>query len=226
MNTVQPLAIPSTLLCPTLHTVAAVMIALTLLSSAARPQTETPEAGTTRQEILHMVHDVQTRYGADAVMIEGNLLQQAIRSGSILEAVVSVGGLEQRNGKQFLAFKLDTGIIYNDRALSDAARPGRAWTDIVEATLRKFQTMRVPADGIAVTVGYAHKAYADEADLRAHLHDDHGELETAIFYLLLSDVAELIAERITAQQCVDRSTVLINGSPTRIVLDAPTPGDH
>jgi hypothetical protein len=200
-----------------------IIVILGLLASPSRSQTETPEAGSTRQEILRSLQDLQRKYGVDAVMIEGNLLQHAIRGGSILEAAVSIAGIEEHDGKRFLAFKVDTGIIYNDRAVSAPARPARAWTDIAETTLRKLRTMHIPADGIVLTLGYTHKPYADEADLRAHLKDGPGDPEAAVFYLLAADVAELAAERITGQQLVDRSTVLVNGQTSRIILDVPTP---
>ena len=176
-----------------------------------------------RKEILNSLHDVQRQYGKDAVMMEGQLLGQAIRSGSIVDAVISIPGVEERDGRRYLAFKLDTGIIYNDRELTAAARPLRLWTDIVEPSLRQFQTLNLPADGVAFIVAYAHKGYADEADLRAHLHESYGEPESVSFYVLSSDVTELTASRITGQQLIDRATVLFNGSPTHLVLEAPGP---
>jgi hypothetical protein len=181
------------------------------------------ESSSTRAEIMRALHDVQSQYGADAVMLEGHLLAHAIQGGSILEAVVSVPGVEDRNGKKFLAFKVETGIIYNDRETDASARTARVWRDIAEATLRKFHTVTVPADGIALIVGYSHKSYVDEADLRARLSEGHGDPEVTAFYLLLSDMAELAADRITAQQLVDRSTVLLNGRTVRLAIDAPTP---
>lgn len=189
---------------------------------AARAQDDGPAS--TREEILHNLQDVRQKYGSDAVMLEGHLLGQAVRGGSVMEAAISIPGIEERAGKRFLAFKLETGIIYNDRVLSAAARPARAWTDIVETTLRRFQTVSVPADGIALLLGWSHKDYADEADVRAHLREDHGQVEAAAFYLLLPDVAELIARRISAQELIDRSTVLVNGAPTRLILEGiPSP---
>jgi hypothetical protein len=192
--------------------------------AAARTEEEAAEAANTHKEIAQALQNIQRKYGADAVMLEGHLLGHAVRGGSILEATVAVAGVEERDGKRFLAFKLETGIIYNDREIDAAKRPVRVWTDVVEATLRKFRTMSVPADGIAVTLGYNHKPYGDEADLRAHLHESHGQAEAAAFYLLLSDVTELIAQRINGQQLIDRSVVLVDGAPTKIILNpAPTP---
>lgn len=198
------------------------VLPLTVSAQEPRPA-ETPEGPSPHEEITHTLKDVQRKYGSDAVMLEGHLLGHAVRTGSVGEAAVSVGGFEERDGKRFLTFKLDTGIIYNDREVSAAARPALVWSEIVEASLRKFRTLTVPADGVALTLGYAHRPYADEAELRAHLRDQPGDPEAAVFYLLVSDVSELIADRITGQQLVERSTAFLNGAPAHIVLAAPTP---
>jgi hypothetical protein len=207
--------------------VLAAVVAAVVVTSGARAQQwkPTPEGDQSgiRKEILSALKDVQRQYGKDAVMMEGQLLGQAIRSGSIVDAVISIPGIEEREGRRYLVFKLETGIIYNDRELTTAARPIRLWTDVVEPSLRKFQALNLPADGVGLIVAYTHKEYADEADLRAHLHESSGEPESVTFYVLSSDVAELTANRITAQQAIDRATVLVNGAPTHLVLEAPTP---
>ena len=198
--------------------------ARTTADSTAATPTASEEVIKTRQEILRTLQDVQRKYGRDAVLIEGHLLGLAIQAGSILEAAISVPGVEERSGKRFLTFKLDTGIIYNDRELTRPGRAARAWRDIVESSLRKFRSLTVQADGLALLVGYTHKEYVDDADLRARLTEGHGESEAAAFYLLIEDVAELLADRITGQQLIDRSTVLIDGSPARIVVNPPEAG--
>jgi hypothetical protein len=187
-----------------------------------KPHLDEEQSGI-RKEILASLHDVQRKYGKDAVMMEGQLLGQVIRSGSIVDAVISIPGVEEHGGRRYVAFKVETGIIYNDHELIAAARPVRVWADIVEPSLRKFKTLDLPADGVALLFAYTHKEYADEADLRAHLHESPGDAESVAFYVLSSDVTELTAERITGQQFIDRATVLVNGSPTRLVLEAPTP---
>ena len=176
-----------------------------------------------RKEILSSLHDVERQYGRDAVMMEGQLLGQVIRSGSIVDAVISISGFEERDGRRYLAFKLDTGIIYNDREVTPAARPVRLWTDIVEPSLRKFEKLNLPADGVVLVLAYAHKQYVDEADLRAHLRDSPGDPESVAFYIRSADVAELTANHITGQRLIDRATVLFNGAPAHLVLGAPTP---
>jgi len=183
---------------------------------------EPAEPGTTRVEILQAMHDLQRKYGADAVLMEGQLLSQAIRGGSVLEASISVPGLEERDGKHYLGFTLETGIVYNDREVSAAARRVHAWTEIVETTLHKFSALNVSADGLAIRLGYTHKPYDDEADLRTHLHEGHGDPETTTFYLLLADVADLLAKRISAQQLVQRATILVDGAAAELLLPPPS----
>jgi hypothetical protein len=206
--------------------VAGVVLTCAPVALCADPPEPPPEEGTTHQEIVDALHDLQRKYGSDAVLMEGHLLGQAVRSGSLLEAVISVTGVEERNGKRFLAFKLETGIIYNDRELAPHERSARAWTDIVEATLRQFHKPSVPADGIAVLISYTHKPYTDLSELRAHLHEGHGEPEAVAFYVLVPDIVELNADHITAQQLIDRSTFLLNGEPARLLLTAPTPSKN
>jgi hypothetical protein len=209
-----------------------ILVLTALFACAARADDGTAggaaegESASARQEILRNLQDVQRKYGSDAVLFEGHLLGHAIRGGSVTEAAISIPGFEERDGKRFLAFKLDTGIVYNDREVNAAARPARVWSDIVETTLRKFNTLTVPADGIALLLAWSHKDYRDEADLRAHLGEDHGQTEAASFYLLLSDVTGLIARRITSQEIIDRSTVLVNGSPTRVIIQDVPPSNH
>jgi hypothetical protein len=193
---------------------------------AADTQEPPPEEGTTHKEIVDALHDLQRKYGSDAVLMEGQLLGQAIRSGSILEAVISVPGVEERNGKRFLAFKLETGIIYNDREVAPHERTAHVWTEIVEASLRQFHKPSVPADGIAVLVEYTHKPYVDLADLHTHLKEDHGQPEVIAFYVLVPDIIDLNANRITPQQLIDRSLILLNGEPAHLMLPAPTPSKN
>jgi len=44
-----------------------------------------------------------------------------------------------------------------------------------------------------------------------------------VFYLLLPDIGELVAGRITGEQLLERSQVRLNGLPARVQLTAPTP---
>jgi hypothetical protein len=190
-------------------------------TAAPTPEAESMNPALTRQALLRSLQSINHKYGPDAVMLEGQLLTWAVRGNSVLETSVSVPGVEIRGGKRFLRFVVETGIVYNDRTVPAHSLPAHLWRDVVEVSLRSFRTLKLPTDGMVLTVGCTHKRYADDADLLEHVSDDHGVPETAVFYLLVSDVGDLIAKRITPQQLLDRSTVLVNGAPTRLVLDLP-----
>lgn len=188
----------------------------------AQAQPAPPKKGPSR-EVLNALGDVRSRYGADAVMIEGFLMGHAIEGGSVLETSVAVAGIEEREARRYLSFELDTGIVYNDHEVAPDARTGRTWTRIVERTLRRFRSINVPADGIEFMITYTHRAYVEEPGWRVELNRDHGTAESVAFYLSNSDVADFLAVRITAQQLLDRTTVLVDGVPKRVVAEPPEP---
>lgn len=190
----------------------------------ARAQPAPPRGGPNR-EVLNALGDVRSRYGADAVMIEGFLMGHAIEGGSVLETSVTVTGIEDLNARHYLTFKLETGIVYNDHGISPETRTGRTWTRIVEKTLRRFRSIKVPADGMQFLITYTHRPYVEEPGWRVDLNRDHGTTESVAFYLSNSDVADFLAAHITAQQLLDRTTVLVDGAPKRVVAEPaePTP---
>jgi len=192
-----------------------------------RPTFAQPPAGPAKarpdREVLHALADLRRQYGSDAVMIEGFLMGHAIESGSVLETSVSVSGFEEHQAHRYLGFKLDTGIVYNDRDVPPALRPGRTWTRIVERTLRRFRSITVPADGLVFLVTYTHRPYDQGGDWRAELSHDHGVSESVAYYLLNADLADFLAARIDAQQLLDRGSVLVNGAPEHIVPEPPAP---
>jgi hypothetical protein len=211
-----------------MHSVGVAVLAFTLhaLLGAAPVRSEearTFEQPSSREEIAQAMQELERKYGKDAVAFEGQLLGQAVRSGSILAAVISVPGVRERDGARFLAFDLDTGIIFNDRDTDAAQRPAEVWTQIVVPSLQQFAALRLPADGVALLISYRHRPYADLSELHAQLRDDPGSTETAAFYVRIADAAELAAKRLTSQQLVDRSTVLVDDTPRRLTVPEPTP---
>lgn len=192
-------------------------------AALAEEEPPVPTPAGINPEIVRALAEVRRKYGPDAVVMEGVLLSHAIQNGSVLETAVTVGDIEQREEHRYLLFTVDTGIVYNDRELTPEARLGRTWTRIVERSLRTFRSLTVPADGLRFTLTYSHKPYVDEPDLRAHLSDGHGELESVVLYMLSDDVSELIAAKIDGQQLADRAVVLVNGAPVRVRVEPPEP---
>jgi len=188
---------------------------------------ETPEPGTTRADIQRTLQDVQRKYGADAVLLQGSLLGNAIRSGSVLEATIAVDGFEERAGKRLLSFTLGTGIVYDDRVSTAETRAAHIWTGVVVASLREFRRLNLTADGVGFRIGYTHRPYPPEtADLRTELRDRPGTAEILSCSLLLDDVAAFGAGALTPQELADRATVLVNDRPERLrlpVTTAPAP---
>ena len=182
-----------------------------------------PELPSSPQEIAQAMQELERAYGKDAVALKGQLLGQAVRSGSILPALIAVPGIRERDGRRFLAFDLDTGIVFNDRDTAAEQRPAEVWTRIVVPSLQQFATLRLPADGVALQISYRHRPYADLAALRAQLRDTPGPTETAAFFVRIADAADLAAKRITSQQLVDRSTVLVDGTARQLTVPEPAP---
>jgi hypothetical protein len=196
-----------------------VVILVAAATTRASEDGPIPSSLGSNAEVLDALMDVRRKYGGDAVLLEGYLLTHAIQGGSVGETVVSVPGFQERDRKKYLAFRLETGIVYNDHEISAEGRLSRTWSRIVERTLKKFRAFDFAADGLAFHVTYAHKSYRDEADLRLHLRESPGDSEAAVFYLLTSDVHELIAQRIDGQQLADRAIVLVDGSARRVRVE-------
>jgi hypothetical protein len=208
---------------------ALVLLWVSSTAAAAQPVTpaESPEPGTTRAEIQRALQEVQRKYGADAVLLQGSLMGNAIRNGSLLETTIAVDGFEEQAGKVLLNFTLGTGIVYDDRVSTAEDRAADIWTGVVVTTLRDFRRLNLSADAVGFRIGYTHRPYPPEtADLRTELRDDPGVVETLSCSVLLDDVAAFGAGALTPQELADRATVRVNDSPQRLKLPAtpaPTP---
>jgi len=175
-----------------------------------------------RSDILRTLRLLERKYGRDAVLLQGHALGAAVRHGAILEAEANLPGYVERQGRRFLEVRVATGIVFNDRDHSAMQRPMRMWTNIVESTLKQLETIEVGADGVLFHLTYAHKPYQDEMQLREHLRGAARDEETTQFYVMTSDIRELMGKQISSQQLVDRATVLVDGVEAHLNLE-PTP---
>ncbi|GIW39707.1 MAG: hypothetical protein KatS3mg076_0284 [Candidatus Binatia bacterium] len=175
-----------------------------------------------RDRIVESLSEVAARFGPDAVLLQAYLLNEALRSGSILETTVSAPDIDERSGRKYLALTLDSGLVFDDAKTDADERVRLVWVHVVERALKRQKTFRVPAEGIAVRVRYHHRRYRDEDELRRSLPTEgRGKLESVSFYLGLDDLHGFLADRLSAQQLLDRSEVRLNGSPYRVRLRAP-----
>ena len=187
-----------------------------------RPWPLPPSAETAR----HSLAAVAEKYGPDAVLLQAYLLNECLRTGSILETAVSAPTVAVHAGHTYLAVTLDSGLIFNDRTARRETRILRVWRQVVERALRRYDTLHLRTDGIAVRVNYHHRRYVDEAHLRADLRAGRGKPETVLFYLLTADILGLLRHQLSSREFLDRSRVLVDGQPYTLQLpahDSPAP---
>jgi hypothetical protein len=189
----------------------------------------TPDLPSTRGEVAAALQAIEHKYGRDAVKLQSHLLNYALQGGSDLEANVAIRGDDSRDGKTYMAVVLETGIVYNDKGETAGRYPERVWIDIVDPTLRQFETIEVPTDGVALHISYRHAAYDDRTDLYRKMRENTPSPDVISFHLLSSDVIDMVHARITSSELLRRSRALLNGEPVAIELRsepgaAPTRG--
>jgi hypothetical protein len=169
------------------------------------------DAAVQPEEMMRSLAKVARAFGPDAVIFQTALLNEAVRNGSILEAKVEKPELERREGRSYVAFTLESGIVYNDNDVSAEERVWRTWREIVAAALRRVAAVKLDAEGLAVNVGYHHRPYADERQLRAELPDGRGEAERMSYYLRLEDADKLARGAADPEEVLRRTLVLRGG---------------
>jgi hypothetical protein len=197
----------------------ALLVLLGLGGYAGGADSETAEESpASRPTVNAALEAARARYGTEAAALQGYLLNYAIRGGSVLDASVSIAGIESRHERDYLVFKLETGIIYQEGAVSPPLRLARIWSDVVEPSLRRAAQMDLSANGIGFRVTYRSGPYTERADIQRQLRAQRIRAEEASFYVSTGDVIELIAEEITAQELADRAEVQVDGKPARVDL--------
>ena len=178
----------------------------------------TPDLPSSKGEVAAALQAIEHKYGRDAVKLQSHLLNYALQGGSDLEANIAIRGDDQRDGKTYMAVVLDSGIVYNDAGEAAGRYPERVWIDIVDPTLRQFETIEVPTDGVALHISYRHAAYEDRTDLYRKMRENAPPPEVVSFHLLSSDVIDMVHARISSSELLHRSSALLNGQPVAIEL--------
>ena len=174
---------------------------------------------TTSSDLARALAKVRRHYGDDAIVIESQLLVNAMRSGSVRATEVSVDGVRPHENKKYLVFVVDTGIIFDSTTRDETTRIHMLWETIMAPTLEHVHALRVPADGIAVTMRYHHRPYRRLDELRADL-DRPGTAEETAFYLLGPDVDALLGQSETPHTLLRRAHVTVDGA-TRTIAAPP-----
>lgn len=161
------------------------------------------------EEVMQSLSQVAKQFGPYAVILQSALLNEAVRNGSILEAKVDVPEYRQRDGKQYLAFTLESGIVYNDNSVNAEQRLRRTWQDIVASALRRLTEVEFDkVDGLAIRVGYHHRPYENEREVREQLPEGRGQPEQASYYFALADAVALAKGTVDSEKVLEGVTVL------------------
>lgn len=198
---------------PLLVAVAAALL-LAAPARAQQPAARTLEppadfdASIKQEEIGASLAEVARTFGPDAVILQTALLNEAVRNGSILEARVDAPTYQQRDGKRYVAFVLESGIVYNDTSVTEEERVQRTWREIVAAALHRLTELHFKTEGVAVSVGYHHRVYEDERHLRDELPEKRGEPETTSYFIALEDAAHLARGTANAEDILPRVAIV------------------
>ena len=162
-----------------------------------------------QEQVMRSLAEVAGKFGPYAVILQSALLNEAVRNGSILEAKVDAPEYRERDGKQYLGFSLDSGIVYNDNSVSPDDRLRRTWQDIVISAIRRLTEVQFDkVEGLAIRVGYHHRPYESERELREQLPEGRGEAEQVSYYIALDDAAGMVKGTADLPKVLERTTIV------------------
>jgi hypothetical protein len=175
------------------------------------------------QDVTRLLRKVRQRHGDDAVVVQTHLLLNAMQKGSVLATGVRVDRVEKAHGKRFLAFVLETGLVFDDRTRDRMARAHILWATIMEPTLALLKDgLQVnEADGMLVRMQYFHRPYRSAEELRGSI-DRPGTSEEARFYVESADLDSVVRGTTTLRDLVTRAHPTIDGAELAMI---PVPPD-
>jgi len=169
-----------------------------------------------KRAVLELMKQNKEKYGADAALLQGLLLTHSLQGEAVLTSESTITGFEQSEDKKYVAFRLATGVVLNDKLLDRDRRLERMWHVVLERALRHYPSFTAPADGLAIEMHYNHRPY----DRIAELYDENGDgaVERAKFYLSAADLSEFLAHRLGAQDFLDRSRIVLDDHSVKLRL--------
>jgi hypothetical protein len=168
-----------------------------------------------RRAVLELMKQNRQKYGDDAALLQGLLLTHSLQGEAVLTTESTIVGFEEHEGHKYVAFRVASGVVLNDKSLDREQRLERIWHIVIERTLLRYPKFTAPADGVAIEIEYNHRPYQQLADLYNEA-DDTGAVERAKFYLLSSDLGDFLAHQISTQDFLERSRVLLDDQPVKL----------
>ncbi|HSD10535.1 MAG TPA: hypothetical protein VLF14_06110 [Candidatus Binatia bacterium] len=176
-----------------------------------------------RRAVLELMKGNRQKYGEDAALLQGLLLTHSLQGQAVLTTESTIVGFEEHEGHKYVAFRVASGVVLNDKSFDREQRLERIWHIIIERTLLRYPKFTAPADGVAIEIEYNHRPYQQLADLYNEA-DDTGAVERAKFYMLSSDLSEFLAHQIETQDFLERSRVLLDDQPVKLrIMEVSSP---
>lgn len=198
----------------------AILLGTSVAAAAESPDLPAglPDAASKDQRVavLELMKANTQKYGSDAALLQGLLLTHSLQGEAVLTTESTIVGFEQSEGRKYLGFRVDSGVVLNDKTMDRDRRLERIWHVVLERTLMKYPKFTAPADGLAVEIRYNHRPYDRLSDI-AQTDDDVGPMERAKFYLLSTDLDEFLARRMGPQVFLDRSRIFVDEKPVKLV---------
>ena len=178
------------------------------------PKELPPAGGDQRRAVLELMRQNKQKYGDDAALLQSFLLTHSLKGEAVLTTESTILGFEELDGKKYVAYRLQSGVVLNDKNLDRDQRLEHIWHVVLERALLNYPKFTAPSDGLAVEIHYNHRPYEQVSDL--YDDDNEGAVERAKFYIASSDLNDFLAHRIGAAEFLAHSRVLLDDQPVKL----------
>jgi hypothetical protein len=182
----------------------------------------------THQEIVKLLRENRLKYGDDATILQGLLMAHSVDTDAILTTESGITGIEETDGKRFIAYRVASGVVFNDNDLDRDARLSRVWQSILARSFLTYPDFSIPADGVAIEIAYHHRPYGKVSELYREI-DDVGPLERAKFYFLGADIAAFLDQKLSSQALLAKAKVSVDDQPIEFrlqeIMTVPGPSE-
>lgn len=211
------------------------LLAVCLLSSwalaapaAAQIRSSYDPDNETHQEIMKLLRDNRLKYGDDATILQGLLMAHSVDTEAILTTESGITGYEEIEGKRYIAYRVSSGVVFNDNDMDRDARLSRVWQSILARSFLTYPEFSIPADGVAIEIAYHHRPYGAVSELYRAI-DDVGPQERAKFYFLSQDIEAFLGQKLSSDDLLAKARVRVDDRPVEFrlqeIMTVPGPSE-